>query len=236
MSDCQLRARKKPKKARIESCGDESDRAGLENAQMGTARSGAGYSRTKKSESLPRAPSARRTHGSIRAFLSFFRARSWQSLPCAGTLLYCLLRSRKRPKKARIESCGAESNRAGLKSAQIRTTRSGAGYSRIKKSGSLPRAPSPRRIHGSIRAFFGFFRARSWQSLPCAERRYSTSWTAATRVTVRVGTTVPGSAFVSAAVSANSGRIPKSVDPDPLIPAMGAPIARSCAMIAVISG
>src|SRR5450432_1619162 len=168
MSDCQLRARKKPKKARIESCGDESDRAGLENAQMGTARSGAGYSRTKKSESFPRAPSARRTHGSIRAFLSFFRARSWQSLPCAGTLLYCLLRSRKRPKKARIESCGAESNRAGLKNAQIRTTRSGAGYSRIKKSGSLPRAPSPRRIHGSIRAFFGFFRARSWQSLPCA--------------------------------------------------------------------
>src|SRR6202030_4329208 len=52
---------------------------------------------------------------------------------------------------------------------------------------------------------------------------YSTSSTADTRVTVRVGTAVPGRALVSAAVSANKGTIPKSVDPDPLMPAIDAP-------------
>jgi hypothetical protein len=67
-------------------------------------------------------------------------------------------------------------------------------------------------------------------------KTHSTSSTAATRVTVRVGTTVPGSAPASAAVSENSGTTPNSVDPEPLIPAIDAPAARSCAMIVAISG
>jgi hypothetical protein len=73
-------------------------------------------------------------------------------------------------------------------------------------------------------------------TLSASASSHSTSSTAATRVTVRVGTTVPGSASASATVSEKSGTTPNNVDPEPLIPAMVAPAARSCAMVLATSG
>ena len=64
-------------------------------------------------------------------------------------------------------------------------------------------------------------------SIAAGNSAHSMSSTRLTRVTVRVGTTVPGSALVSAPVSANSGTTPNSVDPVPVIPAMDAPACRS---------